>query len=355
MVKVLCTLSFSQAQLDKLRAVSSRLVIVQQQCDNADEVMEALEEDSEVLYISSSIRLPHDLLSKAPKLRWLQLHGAGADHLLDHPSMRHDILITTTSGIHATPMAEYAFASMLAWNCQLPKLLYYQSQRQWPEGRPKILHHQSQKHLPQGNSAILVGQELRGSTLGIIGYGSTGREVGRIGKCFGMRVIATKRSTAELNDKGYWLSGTGDSEARMLDQVYAPDRLGEMLAECDYVVVSVPLTPETQRIISEEDLRRMKPNAYLVNISRGGIVDEPALIKALREGWIAGAGLDVFQEEPLPRDSPLYDLDNVILSPHLAGLSRHYDERASDLFAENLRRNLAGEALLNLVSKVKGY
>ena len=128
-----------------------------------------------------------------------------------------------------------------------------------------------------------------------------------------------------------------------------------MRAECDFVVISLPLTPETKGLIGEDELQAMKPNAYLVNISRGGIVDEPALIKALQEGWIAGAGLDVFQKEPLPPDSPLYDLDNVILSPHVAGFSPHYDERASDLFAENLRRYLVGEDLLNLVDKEAGY
>jgi phosphoglycerate dehydrogenase-like enzyme len=128
-----------------------------------------------------------------------------------------------------------------------------------------------------------------------------------------------------------------------------------MLAECDFVVISLPLTPETEGLIGEEELRAMRPTAYLVNVSRGGIVDEPALIKALQKGWIAGVGLDVFEREPLSPDSPLYDLDNVILSPHVAGFSPHYDERATDLFAENLRRYLAGEELLNLVDKEMGY
>jgi len=141
----------------------------------------------------------------------------------------------------------------------------------------------------------------------------------------------------------------------MPDRIYPPERLREMLAECDFVVISLPLTSETRGLIGEEELQAMKPTAYLVNVSRGGIVNEPALIKALQEGWIAGAGLDVFEMEPLPPDSPLYDLDNVILSPHVAGFSPHYDERASDLFAENLRRYLAGEELLNLVDKKAGY
>jgi phosphoglycerate dehydrogenase-like enzyme len=336
MIKVLCTLGFTEQQLDKLRAVSPRLMVEQRTCHGAEEVREALDEDTEVLY---AFHVPDDLVSKAPKLRWLQLHSAGADHLLSHPITKSDILITTTSGIHATPIAEYAFASMLAWSCRLPKMLYYQNRREWPKGR----------------WGIFVGQELRGSTLGIVGYGSIGREVGRIGKCFGMRVVAAKRSVSEARDTGYKLPGTGDPEAQMPDRIYPPEQLQEMLAECDFVVISLPLTPETKGFIGWEELRAMKPNAYLVNVSRGEIVDEPTLIKALQEGWIAGAGLDVFQEEPLLPHSPLYDLDNVILSPHVAGFSPHYDERASDLFADNLRRYLAGQALLNQVDKEAGY
>lgn len=335
-IKVLCTLGFTEEQLDKLRVVSPRLVVEQRTCHDAEEVRGALDEDTEVLY---AFHLPNDLLSRAPRLRWIQLHSAGADHLLGQPIMKSDVLITTTSGIHATPIAEYALASILAWSRRLPQMLYYQSRHEWPQGRWDIF----------------VGQELRGATLGIVGYGSIGREIGRIGKCFGMRVVATKRSAGEVKDKGYRVPGTGDPEGQVLDRIYPPERLGEMLAECDFVVISLPLTPETEGLIGEVELRAMRPNAYLVNISRGEIVDEPALIKALQEGWIAGAGLDVFEKEPLPPDSPLYDLDNVILSPHVAGFSPHYDERASDLFAENLRRYLAGEELLNLVDKEMGY
>ncbi len=335
-VKVLCTLGFTEEQLDKLRAVSPHLLVEQRTCHDAQEVREALDEDTEVLY---AYHVPADPLSRSPKLQWLQLHSAGADHLLGQPIMRSDVLVTTSSGIHATPIAEYAFASVLAWSRRVPRMLHYQKRREWPQGRWDLF----------------AGQELRGATLGIVGYGSIGREVGRIGKCFGMKVVAVKRSAGEVRDTGHRVPGTGDPEGQVLDRIYPPDRLGQMLAECDYVVISLPLTPETEGLIGEEELRAMKPNAYLVNISRGEIVDEPVLVKALQEGWIAGAGLDVFREEPLPSDSPLYDLDNVILSPHVAGFSPHYDERASDLFAENLRRYLAGEDLLNLVDKEAGY
>jgi phosphoglycerate dehydrogenase-like enzyme len=326
---------FTDELLDKLKAVSPRLVVKQRTCHNAEEVEQALEGGVEVLY---TFYLPADL-SRAPGLKWVQLHTAGVDHLLDHPLMKSSILLTTVSGIHATPIAEYVFASILAFNRRVPKMLYYQSRREWPQGRWNLF----------------ARPELRGSTLGIIGYGSIGREVGRIARCFGMRLVATKRSVSQMRDVGYVVQGTGDREGALLDDAFPPERLSEMLSLCDYVVVAVPLTPETRKLIGEAELRAMKPSAYLVNISRGGTVDEGALIKALQEGWIAGAGLDVFEEEPLPSDSPLYGLENVILSPHVSGFTLRYDERASDLFAENLRRYLTGEPLLNLVDKARGY
>lgn len=334
-IVVLSTMRFTDELLDRLRSVSPRLVVTQRTCRNVEEAERALEESVEVLYTSY---LPVDL-SRAPRLKWVQMHMAGVDHLLDHPIMKSDIPLTTASGIHATTIAEYVFASILAFNRRLPRMLHYQSRREWPQGRWNLF----------------ARPELCGSTLGIVGYGSIGREVGRIARCFGMHVVATKRSVSQMQDVGYRVQGTGDREGALLDKAFPPGRLSEMLSLCDYVVVAVPLTPETRKLIGEAELRDMKPSAYLVNISRGETVDEGALLRALREGWIAGAGLDVFEEEPLPSDSPLYDLENVILSPHVSGFTLRYDERASDLFAENLRRYLAGEPLLNLVDKARGY
>jgi len=334
-IVVLSTMRFTDKLLDKLRAVSPRLVVKQRTCHEAEEVEQVLEDGVEVLY---TVYLPADL-NRAPDLKWVQLHTAGLDHLLDHPLMKSDILLTTTSGIHATPIAEYVFASILAFNRRVPQMLTYQSRREWPQGRWNLF----------------ARPELRNRTLGIIGYGSIGREVGRIARCFGMRVVATKRSVSQMRDGGYVVQGTGDRKGALLDEAFPPERLSDMLGLCDYVVVSVPLTPETRELIGEAELRAMKPSAYLVNISRGETVDEAALIRALQEGWIAGAGLDVFEEEPLPSDSPLYDLENVILSPHVSGFTLRYDERACDLFAENLSRYLTGEPLLNLVDKERGY
>jgi len=169
-----------------------------------------------------------------------------------------------------------------------------------------------------------------------------------------MRVLATERAQ-EMEDRGYRPPGTGDPKGMLLDNLFPPSQLREMLKECDFFVVAVPLTPETEGMVGREELKAMKGNAYLVNISRGRVVDEEALIEALKEGWIGGAGLDVFAQEPLPQESELWGLDNVILSPHVSANTPHYQERFTELFCENLRRYLAGEELLNVVDKKRGY
>jgi phosphoglycerate dehydrogenase-like enzyme len=320
-----------------MRAVSPRLRIDQQTCHNAGEVAEALANhpDTEILY---SFHLPQDALEIAPGLRWLQLHSAGINHILDHPIMHRDVAITTVSGIHATPIAEYVFASLLAHRWRVPTWTECQREARWPSGR----------------WGLYARPELRDSTLGIVGYGSIGREVGRLGRAFGMRVLALRRSRGKAKE-GYASEHMGNGEDAIPERFFVPEELHEMLAECDYVVVALPLTLETKHLIGEAELRAMKPSAYLVNIARGAIVDEAALVRALGEGWIAGAGLDVFEREPLPDDNPLWSMDNVLISPHVAGFTPRYDERAAALFAENLERYLSGKPLLNLVDKTRGY
>lgn len=336
-IRVLCTKRFTEDLLDQLRAVSPRLEVIQQTCHNADEVAAALRDypEAEVLY---AFQFPSNVLDLAPRLRWVQLHSAGANHLLGSSLMDSDLAITTVSGIHATPIAEYVFASMLAHRWQVPMWTRCQREREWPSGRWRLY----------------TRPELRESTLGILGYGSIGREVGRLGHAFGMRVLAIRRSAGRA-DQGHVVGDTGDLAGTIPQRFYPPQALHDMLAECDYVIIALPLTPETVHLIGEAELRAMKQSAYLVNIARGPIVDERALIQALREGWIAGAGLDVFEEEPLPPDSSLWDMENVLISPHVAGFTPRYDERAVALFAENLSRYLAGAPLLNLVDKARGY
>jgi phosphoglycerate dehydrogenase-like enzyme len=244
--------------------------------------------------------------------------------------------------VHAATIAEYAVTMLLALAHRVPRMVEWQGRGGWPPDEQRW--------------PLFVPAEVRGATLGIVGYGSIGRELARIAKsAFGMRVLASKRDPRRRTDDGYCLPGTGDPEGRLPDEWLGHAQLDSLLARSDVVVLCAPLTPETRGLIGDAALRRMKPSAYFINVGRGASVDEAALTRALRERWIAGAAIDVFAQEPPPAGHPFYGLDNVILSPHVSGFLPSYDEKCSVLFAENLRRYLAGEPLLNLVDRARGY
>lgn len=334
---ILSTARFTEAHLNRLRRVApERIVIYQVSTGRLDDIPVHLKEQAEILYTFSALPAAREDM---PRLRWIQLHSAGTDHLPAWLQNQTDIVITTTSGIHAVPIAEYVFMSILAFFRRLPRMLDYQRKHEWPRDR----------------WALFADGELRGMALGVVGYGSIGREVGRLGKAFGMRLLALRRHGGRREDTGYVVPGTGDPEGRLPDAWFTPDQRLDMLRECDVVVNALPLTPETQHFFGEQEFRAMRPTAYFVNIGRGGTVDEAALVRALQEGWIAGAGLDVFEQEPLPADSPLWGMDNVILSPHVSGFSTRYDDRAVELFATNLERYLRGEPLFNVYNPALGY
>jgi phosphoglycerate dehydrogenase-like enzyme len=183
--------------------------------------------------------------------------------------------------------------------------------------------------------------------VGIVGYGSIGRQTARLLQTFGATVLATKRDIRHPEDTGYTVEGLGDSAGDLVNRLYPPQALGSMLKECDYIVVTLPRTKETRGLLGSKELATFKPGAFLVDISRGEIVDHNALIPLLRERKIAGAALDVFPVEPLPADNPLWKLPNVILTPHIAGFSAKYDERAAELLAHNLHRYLEELPLYN--------
>jgi len=273
-IHVLSTMSFPDELLDRLRAVSPRLVIRQQRAISADDIPAQWLGEVEVLYAWPAVPDP----ARAPRLRWLQLHSAGVNHVLNTPLWQSDVVITTISGIHAPNMAEYVLAMMLAFGHRLPRMLDYQTRAEWPPQR-------WQQFLPQ---------ELRGATVGIVGYGSIGREVGRLAHAFGMRVLAMRRGEG-ARPTGYELPELAARPGAEPDQVYERSRLTEMLARCDYVVLAVPYTSATHHLIDQAALDAMKPTAVLINVARGAVVDEAALIHALREGGIAGAALDVLQ------------------------------------------------------------
>ena len=281
--------------------------------------------EAEVLFTSPL--MPADITQRAPRLRWVQLTSAGVDRMLDSELARSGVAITTASGIHAVPIGEYVMGVMLAFAKGFPAAMRAQAERTW---RPYLA------------------EELHGKTVGIIGLGAIGGYVARLARADGMRVLAVRRSARER--------ATG-AEIGMpdVDELLPPSDLPYLLSEADYVVIAVPLTPESEGLIGERELRAMKPTARIVNVARGAVIAEAALVRALKEGWIAGAALDVVQQEPLPPDSELWGMDNVILTPHISGGTPVYMERAVELFCDNLRRYLAGEPLRNHVDVRRGY
>jgi phosphoglycerate dehydrogenase-like enzyme len=333
MLNVLVTMPFGEGRLARLRAVSPKLHVTCEDASKADYLR------TEVLYAGSP---PRDL-SKAPGLKWVQVHMAGVNALADHPLFTDTrVLLTTTSGVHAATIAEYAIAVLLALAHRVPRMVEWQRKGGWPPDKDRW--------------SLFVPTELRGSTLGIIGYGSIGRELARIATtAFGMTVLACKRDPSHREDDGYALPGTGDPHGKLPEAWFPPEKVSELLARSDAVVMCAPLTKDTERMIGAAELRAMKPSAYFVNVGRGPTVDETALVEALSAKRIAGAAVDVFAQEPPPAGHPLYALDNVIVSPHVSGFLPSYDDRCVDLFAENLRRYLDGAPLLNLVDRVKGY
>jgi phosphoglycerate dehydrogenase-like enzyme len=274
------------------------------------------------------------LLARAPRLRYVHSASTGVARMLTPAARERGIVFTNARGVFSRPIAEYVLMMILAVSRRLPGLLELQRERTWQP---------------------LEGVELRDVTVGIVGLGSIGRAVGALATAFGCRVVAVRRRSAAGS------TGSGpDDESRsfgevMLDRVGGPEALQELLAESDFVVLAAPLTPETENMIDGRALEAMKPGAWLINVARGRLVDERALVAALREGRIGGAVLDTFREEPLAPTSPFYDLPNVIVTPHTSWSSGRVLDRSVELFCDNLRRYAAGEPLLNVVDPSAGY
>lgn len=261
-----------------------------------------------------------DLPELAPKLRWVQATSAGIGQFVrrtGYAERMPGVVFTTASGVHARPLADFCLMAMLAFVKGLPRMQADQRVRRWER---------------------YAGGELEGRTLGIVGAGKIGAEVARVARFFGMRVLGTKRRVEGA-----------DLAALNLDGLYPPERLPELLAQAEFLVLVVPHTDATAGMIGAAELAQLPPGAVLINIGRGALVDEPALIAALRGGRLAGAALDVFASEPLPADSPLWDMPNVIVSPHSASTSDRENGRITDLFCDNLRRYLAGQELRNVL------
>jgi phosphoglycerate dehydrogenase-like enzyme len=336
MIEVLVTLPFNENLIRRINGVSPRLKVTVFPARTLEEIPAELWSTAEILYTSRFLPAP----DQAPRLKWIQFHWAGIDHAIDAPILkRKDMLATTLSGAAASQVAEYAVMMMLANGRRLAQAAVLQQRRDWPADR-------WERFLPV---------ELRGSTVGIIGYGSIGRETARLLNAFGATILAAKRDAKNPVETGYSPEGTGDPEGNMIHRLYPFQALRSMVRTCDFVLVSVPLTPETRGLVSAEVLQAMKPGAFLIDVSRGGVVDQAALLDILRKGTLGGAALDVFAEEPLPSDSPLWQTPNVLITPHVSGFSAQYDERAAALFSENLLRYLAGLPLYNRINLERGY
>jgi phosphoglycerate dehydrogenase-like enzyme len=273
------------------------------------------------------------LLARAPRLAWVHSASAGVERALTPTARERGVVITNARGVFSRPIAEYVLMMILAISRRLPQLLELQRERTWQP---------------------LEGSELRDLTIGIVGLGSIGRSVASLASAFGCRVIAIRR---RIEAGGPTREGGDDDAPRnvQLDEVLGPERLPELLAQSDFVVLAAPLTSETEGMIDDAALAAMKRGSWLINVARGRLIDERALLRALGEGRIGGAVLDTFAEEPLPPDSPFYDLPNAIVTPHTSWSSARVLDRSVELFCDNLRRFAAGEPLLNVVDPDAGY
>ncbi len=263
----------------------------------------------------------------ARQLRWVHSGAAGVGGILFPEMLDSDVILTNSAGIHAAPLAEYAIGAMVYFARGFDIAVAGKAERAW---RHPVL---------AGTESPL--RELGDRTVGILGLGGIGEAVGRRAAALGMRILAIRRTARPGPD---WI-----------DRILRPEQLGELLAESDYVVVALPETEATRNLIGAGELAAMRPGSVLINLSRGRIVTEPDLIESLRAGHLRGAALDVFATEPLPASSPLWDMENVLITPHTGAVTDRFWDRETALIETNIRHYVAGEPLVNQVAKGKGY
>jgi phosphoglycerate dehydrogenase-like enzyme len=288
-------------------------------CPTAEEVIRQAA-DAEAIFGKS---FPREALERAVRLRWVQAGTAGVERLLAMGLEERGVTLTNATGAHGVPMAEMVLAMMLSFATGLHTLLW--AQRLHQRARERVIAHKF---------------ELEGQTLCVLGLGDIGGTLARKAQALGMRVLGVRRSQEPFPG---------------LDGQYTPGQLLEALPQADHVALCLPLTEETRHIVGERELRAMRPSAYIYNVGRGASIEPAALLQALTEGWIAGAGLDVTAPEPLSEDSPLWDLPNVLLGQHSSGSSPFNADRITDIFLDNLGCYLRGEPLMNVVDRERGY
>ena len=293
------------------------------QFHNHDRVPEEIPDTD--IFIGWSLRPPQFVAAK--KLRWIHSPAAAVHQLMFPELIQSNVILTNATGIHGPVVAEHAIAVLLALAKRLPQAMQYQAKREWSQT-------QLWREQPRP-------REIAGATVAVIGLGAIGREFTARAKALGMKVLAVR----ENQSKG--LDGA--------DAVYRSAQIDEVLPLADYVLLCTPVTPATTGIMNAARLSKMKPDAYLINVARGPLIDEAALLDALKHRRIAGAALDVFTEEPLPPDSPFWTLDNLLITPHTAAVTDRLWERHYQNIVENMNRFIAGEPLVNMVDKKRGY
>jgi phosphoglycerate dehydrogenase-like enzyme len=283
---------------------------------NGKAELEASIADIEVIFV---FRPPRGVWAGAKRLRLIQTIGAGVDTVLPASDLPAEVRITNARGIHGAQMSEHALAMMLAFAKQLPQALANQRMRRWQ---------------------LFAPSSLDGKTCSILGMGTIGRAVAERAKQFGMRVIGVQREP---------------KPCRHADEILPPEQLQRAVQQADYLVVVLPKTPQTRNLLDAKVLADLRPEAVLINMARGGIVDETAVANMLREGHLRGAALDVFAEEPLPESSDHWMLPNLIITPHVAGLVPDYLDRVLEIFMDNMRRLESGQPLRNEIDRTRGY
>ena len=318
MTKVICTYTLKEEQLNRIsQRFKDRVEVVKvKDFDGADRTLS----DAEVL-LTNQLEIDQNDLEKMKDLKWIQCVYSGINHFPLGYLKERGILLTNARGVHRIQMSEFIVSLLLSI--------------------VRRSYHYTRAHLDRKWDPLKV-DELYGKTIGFIGVGAVARETARKLKVFDVKIIGVKNRVERIEN---------------FDEIYGGDQLDRLLEQSDFVITLVPLTDETRGMIGEDQFKRMKKTAWFINVARGPIVDEKALIKALEEGRIAGAGLDVFEQEPLPEDSPIWDLDNVILTPHIAGPTPHYMNRLLDLFIENLEAFASGstDKMVNVIDYDKQY
>lgn len=323
---IVTNVRLSDAQVQEIEAIAPGLEVARVPDDRLESYAPYLDR-MEIGFCQ--LRFTREVVDAAGALRWVHSTGAGVNNLGPTGLLDGRFVFTSSNGVHRRQMAEHILSMMLMHARQLSTFLDAQRERRWLDQRER--------------PAI---REIGVKTLGIIGLGNIGDEAAQRAHDFGVRVIGTRRTVTDTDRA---------NRPPYVDELLPLSRLGELLAASDYLLLALPLTPETRGMIGEGELQALKPGAFLINIARGAIIDETALIRALESGRLGGAALDVFEPEPLPADSPLWGFPNVVITPHISGGSADAGHRYVDFFKENLKRFVAGEPLLNVYDPARGY